>query len=172
MDLGEKERCLKAAMEMHGDYLKRLVYSYVKDLQKTEDIVQDVFVKFYIHFDSFEKRSSVKTFLYRIAVNEAQNYLRSWSYRKIDVVEKIRKWTKGDPVEESYINKEQAESVASLINMLPVKYREVLWLFYYIELSIQDIAEVLDCSPNTVKTRLVRGRKLAKISIEEGEYEY
>ncbi|MER2107386.1 MAG: sigma factor-like helix-turn-helix DNA-binding protein [Solibacillus sp.] len=60
------------------------------------------------------------------------------------------------------------------MSKLPVKYREVIWLYYYVELSVLEIADVLDCSVNTVKTRLARGRKLAKISFEEcvGDYEY
>lgn len=168
----DKERLLYEAMEQHGDYLKRLVYTYVKELQKTEDIVQDVFIKFYKSIDSFEGRSSIKTYLYRIAVNECQNYLKSWHYRKLEVTEKVRTWLKRESLEVDYLQKEQNQSIGELVGSLPIKYREVLWLHYYVELSITEMADVLKCSPNTIKTRLVRGRKLAKITIEEGEIEY
>ncbi|MER2107385.1 MAG: sigma factor [Solibacillus sp.] len=85
----EKDRYLNEAIRAHGDYLKRLIYTYVKDIQKTEDIVQDVFIKFYKTIEQFEGRCSSKTYLYRIAVNECQNYLKSWHYRMFDVTEKL-----------------------------------------------------------------------------------
>lgn len=170
----EKDRYLNEAIRAHGDYLKRLIYTYVKDIQKTEDIVQDVFIKFYKTMEQFEGRCSRKTYLYRIAVNECQNYLKSWHYRMFDVTEKIKFWTNKDSAEAEYIQKEQNQTIAVLVSKLPVKYREVIWLYYYVELSVLEIADVLDCSVNTVKTRLARGRKLAKISFEEcvGDYEY
>lgn len=172
MTSDDKEQLLYEAMEQHGDYLKRLVYTYVKELQKTEDIVQDVFIKFYKSLETFEGRSSIKTYLYRIAVNECQNYLKSWHYRKLEVTGKVRTWLKRESLEVDYLQKEQNQSIGELVSSLPIKYREVLWLHYYVELSITEMADVLKCSPNTIKTRLARGRKLAKITIEEGEIEY
>lgn len=174
MTVDEKERCLNDAMEQHGDYLKRLIFTYVKDIQKAEDIVQEVFIKFYKNLDRFEGRSSIKTFLYRIAINESHNYLRSWHYRKFEVTERIKMWKNRVSVESEYLQKEQNQTIAELVNSLPVKYREVLWLYYYMELSVMEVADVLNCSDNTVKTRLARGRKLIKVTIEEseGEYEY
>jgi len=174
LNVDERERYLNEAMEEHGYYLKRLVFSYLKDYQKAEDIVQDVFVKFYNSIDQFEGRSSTKTYLYRIAINKCNNYIKSWQYRKIEFTEKIRSFKKNSSVEQEWIEREQKESIAGLINGLPVKYREVIWLYYFVELSVAEISEVLKCSVNTVKTRLVRGRKLAKLTFEESgvEYEY
>ncbi|WP_419881740.1 sigma-70 family RNA polymerase sigma factor [Peribacillus sp. B-H-3] len=172
MTVDEKERHLNEAMEQHGDYLKRLIFTYVKDIQKTEDIVQDVFIKYYKNLEHFEGRSTIKTYLYRIAVNECQNYLKSWHYRKLVVTDRIKIWKNPGSVEGECIQKEQTQNIAVLVSSLPVKYREVIWLYYYVELSVMEIADVLNCSVNTVKTRLARGRKLAKITIEEGEGEY
>ncbi len=172
MTSSEKETLLQEVMNQHGDYLKRLIYTYVKELQKTEDLVQEVFIKFYKSLDTFEGRSSTKTYLYRIAVNECHNYLRSWQYKKIEVTDKVKSWLKRDSLEMDILQQEQNDYIGQLVNSLPTKYREVIWLHYYVELSIAEIAEVLKCSPNTVKTRLVRGRKLAKLTIEKGELEY
>ena len=173
MNVEEKETYLNEAMNKHGDYLKKLIYTYVKDIQKAEDLTQDVFIKFYRSLENFERRSSTKTYLYRIAVNECKNYINSWHYRKLEITDRFI-WKNRESVESEYIQKEQNQSIAELINKLPVKYREVIWLFYYVELSVLEIAEVLNCSANTVKTRLSRGRLLAKLSIEEseGDYEY
>ncbi|WP_342441960.1 sigma-70 family RNA polymerase sigma factor [Lysinibacillus sp. FSL K6-0075] len=172
MTPNEKEKLLYEVMNQHGDYLKRLIYTYVKEPQKTEDLVQEVFIKFYKSIDVFEGRSSAKTYLYRIAVNECKNYLKSWHYKKVEVTEKMKNWLKRDSLELDILQQEQNQSIGQLVISLPTKYREVIWLHYYVELSIAEIAEVLKCSPNTVKTRLARGRKLAKITIEEGDLEY
>lgn len=172
MNVDEKERYLNEAMDQHGDYLKHLIYTYVKDVQKTEDLIQEVFIKFYNSLDRFEGRSSIKTYLYRMAVNECKNYLNSWHYRKLEITEKIISRKNRESAESEYIQKEQNQSISELVNRLSVKYREVIWLFYYVEMSVAEIAEVLNCSVNTVKTRLSRGRHLAKISVEEGEGQY
>jgi len=172
LNLEEKERYLNEAMEQHGDYIKRLIFTYVRDFQKTEDITQDVFVKFYKNLERFEGRSSVKTYLYRIAVNECRNYLKSWHYRRFEVTEKIKMLRNRVSVEAEYIQREHNQNIADLVKTLPIKYREVIWLYYYLELSVSEIAEVLKCSNNTVKTRLARGRKRAKLSFEEREVEY
>lgn len=81
-------------------------------------------------------------------------------------------WKNRVSVEVEYIQREQNQNIAELVSNLPVKYREVIWLYYYVELSVTEIADVINCSANTVKTRLARGRKLAKLTIEESEGEY
>ncbi|MBB4825958.1 RNA polymerase sigma-70 factor (ECF subfamily) [Sporosarcina luteola] len=172
MNVEEQEKCLNEAMEQHGDYIKRLIYTYVQDIQKTEDIVQDVFIKFYNSLHRFDGRSTLKTYLYRIAVNESLNYLRSWHHRKIEVRELIETVKKRFSAEEEFFKQEQKETLQQLIQIMPTKYREVLWLYYYNDLSVAEIAIILKCAPNTVKTRLARGRKLAKLSIEESEIKY
>lgn len=85
MEKQERDKLLTHAMDAHGHYLTRLAYALVKDKEKAEDIVQEVFIRYYLHLDQFEARSSVKTYLYRITVNECRNYFKSWAFRKIEV---------------------------------------------------------------------------------------
>lgn len=155
-------------MDEYGLYLKRTVFGLVRDLSKTEDIVQETFLRYYHSLEQFEQRASVKTYLYRIAINECKNYFKSWSYRKL-VFTKIfdNEAVHREPVDQELIQKEENENFAKLIDALPLKYKEVIWLHYYAELSVQQMATILNCSPNTVKTRLVRGRKQAKLLLEE-----
>lgn len=88
MDKQERDRLLTAAMNEYGHYLIRLAYAFVKDQTKAEDIVQEVFIRYYIHLADFEGRSSVKTYLYSITVNECHNYFKSWTYRKTELTER------------------------------------------------------------------------------------
>ncbi|WOV87512.1 sigma-70 family RNA polymerase sigma factor [Sporosarcina oncorhynchi] len=165
-----RDERLCEAMDTYGDYLLRLVYAIVKDEKKAEDVVQEVFIRYYINMEKFEGRSSLKTYLYRIAVNECHNYFQSWAYRKIEFSNLLgHLLVNRKSPEEKLIQRESETKLAELVETLPLKYREVIWLYYFAELSVVEIGEVLECSPNTIKTRLVRGRKLAKIAIEEGK---
>ena len=168
MNKQQKNELLIAAMDEYGHYLKRTVFGLVRDLAKTEDIVQETFLRYYHSLEQFEQRASVKTYLYRIAINECKNYFKSWSYRKL-VFTKIfdNDAVHREPIDKELIQREERENFVKLINALPFKYKEVIWLHYYAELSVQEIATILSCSSNTVKTRLMRGRKLAKLLIEE-----
>lgn len=168
MEKLEKDRLLTEAMDEYGHYLVRLAYSFVKERTKAEDIVQDVFIRYYINLEGFEGRSSVKTFLYRITVNECHNHFRSWAHRKIELRNKFNPLlpNKGS-AEETALASERSSEMAEAISKLPLKYREVIWLHYYAELSVKEISEVLKVSGNTVKTRLARGRQQAGVKFTE-----
>ncbi|BDH60530.1 RNA polymerase subunit sigma [Lysinibacillus sp. PLM2] len=168
MDNREKEGLLREAMDTYGHYLKRVVYALVKDEQKAEDIVQEVFIRYYINLESFEGRASVKTFLYSIALNQCRNYFKSWSYRKILLSNIVQHtFVSKQTPESEMLKRESSKEIEEALGKLPFKYKEVIWLYYYIEMSVVEISEVLNCSVNTVKTRLARGRRQAKISLEE-----
>jgi len=160
-------------MDQYGDYLIRLAFAFVKDKTKAEDIVQESFISYYITLENFENRSSVKTYLYRITVNECKNYFKSWSFRKTEISSFVSSLTvdKRTP-EDDILIEESKKQVAQLVDNLPRKYKEVVWLYYYAELSVVEIGDVLNCSENTVKTRLVRGRKIARLSLNEEDNEH
>ncbi|KAB2331766.1 sigma-70 family RNA polymerase sigma factor [Bacillus mesophilum] len=173
MEKSEKDKLLITAMDDYGHYLVRLAYVFVKDETKAEDIVQEVFLRYYLKLEVFEGRSSVKTYLYRMTVNECRNYFKSWSYRKLE----FSNWAGSllihqNTPESQYVKLEEEKALASLLDRLPLKYKEVIWLHYYAEFSIAEIAGILNCSINTVKTRLARGRKKAKLALTEEEFKH
>jgi RNA polymerase sigma factor (sigma-70 family) len=168
----ERDQLLTEAMDAYGHYLTRLAYAFVKDEAKAEDIIQEVYIRYYLKLEQFEGRSSVKTYLYRMTVNECKNYLKSWSFRKIDFF--TRKNTvpaSNRTPEEEVLRREGENWTFRLIDGLPAKYKEVLWLHYYAELSVKEIGDILRCPANTVKTRLARGRKMARLTMGEEEIE-
>ncbi len=170
MEKYEKDQLLKEAMDEYGHYLMRLAYSFVKERTKAEDIVQDVFIRYYTNLEKFEGRSSVKTFLYRITVNECHNYFKSWAYRKIELTNKLSPLLPNKrSAEDDVLATEKSSELAGTVSGLPLKYREVLWLYYYAEMSVQEVSEVLKIPGNTVKTRLARGRQqIGSTFSEEG----
>ncbi len=72
-----------------------------------------------------------------------------------------------ESVEQTVIQNAEDRELASAVMNLPIKYREVIYLFYYEELSIKEIAIVIDVKENTIKTRLKKAKELLKKGLEE-----
>ena len=94
MDREEKDYVLDKIMIEYGNELVRLAFSYVKDAEIAKDIVQNTFVKCYKKLDSFRFDAQIKTWLYRITINECKDYLKSWHYKMVRVKSFINETTK------------------------------------------------------------------------------
>lgn len=75
-------------MDQHTEHLFRIAYYYTKNVHVSQDIVQDTFVKYYTA-KTYEHRGELKAFLSRITINLCKDYLKSWTYRKMIVQEKL-----------------------------------------------------------------------------------
>lgn len=154
-------------MNEHSHYLVRIAYLYVKNWSTAEDVVQEVFVKYFQKSDQFRNEASLKTYLTKMTANRAKDYLRSWKHKKDVVFETIFVSTKSS--EEQIIEQEQLASLEKHLFQLPLKYREPLLLYYYDEQSITEIALFLGLNENTVKTRLRRAKLQLKGFFEDEE---
>ncbi|MCC2252436.1 sigma-70 family RNA polymerase sigma factor [Virgibacillus sp. AGTR] len=168
------EILLEELMGLYGDELKRIAYLYVNDISQSEDIVQEVFISCYKNFHRFNKKSSYKTWLYRITINKCKDYQRKWSFRNI-VYKPVISTIKGlltESIHEEVEKQEQSNELVRLIAQLPIKYKDVLILYYYKQMSLKEISTINGLKMNTVKSRLVRGRKLLKRElVERGIYD-
>lgn len=166
----DKEVLLDEMMNRYGQEILQLVYSYVKDKTIAEDLTQDIFVKCYKSFDTFNGKSKLRTWLWRIAINHCKDFLRSWYNKNVVITDDdvmSNNGTQMGLVEETVVQKEEDDQLIQAIMMLPIKYREVIYLFYYEELPIKEIAVVTDTGDNTVKTRLRRAKELLKERLED-----
>ncbi|MBB6452382.1 RNA polymerase sigma-70 factor (ECF subfamily) [Salirhabdus euzebyi] len=160
-----KEEVLKWLMEEYGQHVIRLAYTYVKDKSLAEDVAQDVFVKCYQKLDDFRQESSYKSWLYRITVNKCKDVLKSWNFKNVKPVEFFH--PKSNPVsgstpEQISITNEKNRQISQTVLSLPIKLREVVIMYYYEELKIEEVASLLNININTVKSRLVRSRQRLK----------
>jgi RNA polymerase sigma-70 factor, ECF subfamily len=165
----DKELLIDKIMDQYGQEILQLAYSYVNNKAIAEDLTQDIFVKCYNSLHTYSGKSKVRTWLWRIAMNHCKDFLRSWYNRNVVVTgdDFTRSGTKKEMVEQEVIQKEEDDQLISAIMTLPIKYREVIYLFYYQELPIKEIAEMTDTGVNTVKTRLKRAKELLKERLEE-----
>ncbi|MGD6966241.1 sigma-70 family RNA polymerase sigma factor [Rossellomorea vietnamensis] len=163
-DLEDKESIIDELMRNYGQDVLQLVFSYVRNQSAAEDLTQEIFVKCYNNLHKYNRKSKLKTWLWRIAINHSKDYLKSWYTNKVVVAEteNHHPGIQGDSVEESVIRKEEDSELAEAVMNLPVEYREVIYLYYFEEMQIKEIAKATDQKANTVKTRLRRAKSLLK----------
>ncbi|WP_242634603.1 sigma-70 family RNA polymerase sigma factor [Bacillus timonensis] len=171
IDYLDKEEKLKWLMDQYGQEVIMLAYTYVKDKQLAEDITQEVFIKCYEKLDSFRNESSYKTWIYRITINKCKDVFRSWHYRHLVITDfvKVKKEKASHSAEFENIKREEKLRVADAVMSLPIKLREVIILYYYEDLKIDEIASMLETKANTVKTRLHRARLALDKKLKGGE---
>jgi RNA polymerase sigma-70 factor, ECF subfamily len=170
------EEFLHEIMKTYGDDVLRLAYVYVKDMELAKDMSQDVFVKCFEKYHEFRHESSYKTWVLRIAANHCKDYLRSGYYKYIRVQKFASKLikSKDKTPEEAFLLQSQMDEITECVLRLPRKYREVIILFYFQDLSIKEIGSLLEKNENTIKTRLRTARNLfGKLyKTNEGSDEY
>lgn len=165
----DKEAVLNDLMNTYGQDILRLVYSYVNDKAMAEDLTQEIFVKCYKSLHTYKGNANIKTWLWRIAINHCKDYLKSWHNKYVIVSENesTNNNTNKEMIEQLVIQREDDHQLVIAIMNLPIKYREVLYLFYYENLSLKELSVLIGKNENTVKTRLRRAKELLKERLEE-----
>jgi len=151
-----------------------LAYRLTGNEETARDLTQEIFIKVYEHLDSFEHRSHVFTWLYRIAVNHVTNHLkkesrRRWLYlldRKVPEVfreggsDPAFDVPSPDPTAENRLEQEErAKIVWEAVRSLPVEYRVPLVLYHYDGMSYKEISDAIGLSLSAVETRIHRAKK-------------
>ncbi|MCM3570539.1 sigma-70 family RNA polymerase sigma factor [Neobacillus mesonae] len=164
----EKEELIDDIMNRFGQEILQLTFSYVNNKAIAEDLTQDIFVKCYKNLHTYNGKSKFRTWLWRIAINHCKDYLKSWYNKNVVPSEEEPELsvTNKETVEEAVIQKEADDQLISAIMSLPIKYREVIYLHYYEDYPIKEIAQLTDVNNNTVKTRLRRAKELLKERLE------
>ena len=142
-------------------------FKYVKERQLAEDIAQEAFIKSYKSIDSFREESSFYTWVYRITVNTAKNYLVS-SKRKNEVM--VSDLSENDSFYPEKINldspqeilkaSELRDLILEALSSLGEETRTALSLREFDGLSYEQIAEIVKCPVGTVRSRIFRGREM------------
>jgi RNA polymerase sigma-70 factor (ECF subfamily) len=164
----QKELWFERLMDEYGDRLTKLSYNYIKDWNLAEDIVQDVLITCYKEYENLDQIVSFKAWIFRVTINKCKDLLKSSLLKKvISHSSLLRQTNSPDLSPELALMKsgEEAYLAACVLN-LPLKYREVVTLYYYEELSVEEISEVLKLNENTIKTRLSRARMKLKVLME------
>jgi RNA polymerase sigma-70 factor (ECF subfamily) len=166
------EDAFRRLVERYEERITRLLMRFVRDRFAVEDLLQEVFVKVFRKLHTFNQDSALYTWIYRISVNAATDYLDRQSRRRlrlvsdVTVVEQDNREAGHGGAAEPLIEEELRRVTREVLETLPEKYRTILVLREYQDLSYTEMAEVLDCSIGTVESRLFRARKRFKEALE------
>lgn len=142
------------------------VKKYVWEDKDVEDICQEIFLKVFRNLQGFDVKRKFSSWIYRIAHNEAVNFIRFNSKVKVDSLDQneFLKNTLGDwdHLDEKLDKKDKLSKIKKIIDELPLKYRDVLILKYYEEKSYEEISDILRKPVNTVGTLVNRGKQMLK----------
>ncbi len=149
--------------------LGRLISRFVRDSAEVEDVTQEAFIKAYRALPSFRGDSAFYTWLYRIGINTAKNYLVSLGRRAPTTtlfdVEESEDYEGSDQMhdlntpETELMGKQVAEVVNATLQKLPEDLRTALTLREIEGLSYEEIAEIMNCPIGTVRSRIFRARE-------------
>jgi RNA polymerase sigma-70 factor (ECF subfamily) len=146
----------------------QLVNRYLKDPSEAQDVAQETFIKAYRALGNFRGESAFYTWLYRIAINTAKNYLLSRSRRNThyevdiqdaEVLENAPQLQGMDTPEKMLLNQDIVDTIKSAIEGLPEEMRTAIMLREFEGLSYNEIAEAMDCPVGTVRSRIFRARE-------------
>ncbi|MFZ5949064.1 MAG: sigma-70 family RNA polymerase sigma factor [Candidatus Rifleibacteriota bacterium] len=166
----------KAFAELVAEFEKgvyRLCYRFFNDENDAMDATQEVFIKIYRALPGFEGRSSLKTWIYRIASNTCITIAEKRRREKDGLLQTIINWWSDRNVEtpeEEFIDNETRQlnqkMVAEKLEKLPETYRMPVILKDIEGLSLEKISEILEVPVGTVKSRINRGRRMLQESLQ------
>jgi RNA polymerase sigma-70 factor (ECF subfamily) len=164
---------------IHEGLVYNLAARLLGDPEEAKDVSQDVFLQVYRMLHRFEGRSSLKTWIYRIVVNQCRNRQRWWKRRRRDKALPIEDMTAADSAklcadrpdgpEEALTRREQGQRVQRALLRLSLDHRAVLLLREVEELSGAEIAQALGVAEGTVKSRLARAREALREALTASE---
>ncbi|MCH5299551.1 MAG: sigma-70 family RNA polymerase sigma factor [Ruminococcus sp.] len=159
------ENFITDAVNTYSDTIYRIALNITRNPQDAFDVCQDVFVKLIKHKDKIENPTHLKAWLIRVTINCSKSLVASAHRTKVISIDDVKE-------SELVYSGEERLWLCETVMRLPEKYSTVIYLFYYEDMKISDIAHSLGVTESAVKIRLSRAReKLRKILEKEHYYD-
>jgi len=171
---GHKDTALQKIVEAYGKTVYNVALFTLNDELAAEDITQDVFIKIYKGLGQFRGHSSISSWLYRITKNACFDLLKKKKADPLDneqvgrIADNDRQNPEGD-----FFERDKHNAVRAAVSKLGEQQRMAVSLYYFQQLSYEEIAEIMGQPLNTVKSYLFRGKKVlaAELAAFEEDYE-
>ncbi len=147
---------IQTSLITYSDMVIRIAFQNLKSMSDAEDIAQEVFLKLITACPDFENDMHEKAWIIRVTINLCKDFLKSSWFRKTAVLD------------ENILSHDENTEVLDAVLRLPVKFRNVIYLHYYEDMTVAQIADILQQKENTVSSWLHRARKLLKESLTGG----
>ena len=142
----------------HADMIYRIALHNLKNPADAEDIFQDVCLNLLTKNAPLFDDVYIKNWLIRVTINKCKNFQKSHWQSKRDSMDSAVN-----------IPAEESQAIPELVYSLPQKYRNIIYLYYYEEYTVAEIAQILKENKNTVNSKIQRARKKLKEILEEGD---
>lgn len=150
------------AIQRHSDTVKRICLVHLKNSADTEDIFQNVFLKYALSSAVFENPEHEKAWFIRVTMNACKDLLKSFFRSRTVPLDQV--------IEQAIDPEDQRREVLQAVLKLPEKYRRVVYLHYYEGYTAPQIGKLLNKNVNTIYTLMTRARQLLKNELG-GEYD-
>jgi RNA polymerase sigma-70 factor (ECF subfamily) len=166
---GDKEKYSKIVERYEAKmfyYIKRMINQADEEM---EDLVQEVLVAAYENLAGFDTKKKFSSWIYRIAHNKAIDYFKKKKMKiNVDLGEKEEYWERGGKLPEDIeIDKQDGEELRKAVNSLEIKYREVIWLYYFEDKNYDEISDILRIPISNVGVLLFRAKEKLKRRYEK-----
>ena len=154
-------------LELYNKMVYRLAYARTGNVQDAEDVLQEVFLRYIRADKTFNDEEHRKAWLLRVTVNCSKTLVTSsWNRRRSDEETDDNFFSADD---DQFERSDTESVVLEAVKSLPEKYRVVVHLFYYEELTVEEIGRIIGAGLSAVKTRLHRARNMLKEILREEE---
>jgi len=155
---------LEIWIDAYMNRLLRVSFLYLQNKFDAEDCVQNTFLKAYAHMDQLHRLDNPFPWLTRITINESKQFHRK---QRREILGNAPTLLEQESAESAHLRDLRDRSVYYAVLALPEKYRAPIALFYFEELSTQEIGQILGVNPATVRTQVSRGRRLLQKRLKE-----
>lgn len=162
----DRNQRLEQLVDRYQEQVMRMCFLYLCDKTLAEDAMQETFLKVYRALDTFRREASEKTWIMRIAIRTCYDMNHSGWFRVFN------RQVTPDMVPETAVPFEESDDeLMNAVIRLPIRLREVILLYYYQHMNVNETAEALGISQSSVSGRLKRGRERLKAMMEGSEFD-
>ena len=154
----------------YKDLVFTLALRMLKHREEAEEVAQDTFIKVFKSLDKFKGDSKFSTWIYKVTYNTCLDRIKKNKKHLQDVAIDEFTFNKLDTIDnalENIIKEEKSVLIKECINKLPEDSSALLTLFYFEELSLDEISKIINIEANTVKVKLFRARKKLAVILEQ-----
>lgn len=162
-----KEAVIDRIIDLYSDKIFKICFLQLGDKEEAKDATQEVLLKVFKYINRYNGEASIYTWIYRITINTCFDILKKRKRQKYEDISLHIEWLRDTKETEAIIIKNlTSQKIREVLMKVDEKYRILLYMYYYEELKISEIASILQEKENTIKTRLRRGKSSLRRLIE------
>ncbi|MGB9883210.1 MAG: RNA polymerase sigma factor [Microgenomates group bacterium] len=141
--------------------LEKYVFYLINRKDELDDIVQEIFIKVFINLNSFNTKKKFSSWFFRIAHNQVVNFFKKYK-KTLSLKDQLKIIADDKDIEEEIEKKEIEKILKKCLDKISLDYKEIILLYYFENLSYEEISDTLKIPPGTVATKLSRAKKFLK----------